>query len=237
MQQHRPALERLAAPLRLRKIARRQIADVPARLVSLPAGGEIAAQEMQHAGAGLTLAVMRIERARAAKGRQRLIEAADILQRKAEIEMAGGKIRHQGDGLAAGGLGRLGAPARAQRVAEVAVGLDIVGLELHGLLETPRGFLEPLQLAERDAEIIDGLTVIGLQRQHPSVARLRVGKAPALAQQVAELVMRLDESGIERDGGSERRLRVRDPAGRPQRKAEVMADVGPLGAIAAARSI
>src|SRR5438309_297916 len=126
-------------PIRSRQWARRCGAGYRRRdIVERGAEGERQAEQ----------GAMQVERrqARAAKGSQRLVEAADILQRQAEIEMAGGEIRHQGDGLAAGGLGRLRAAARAQRMAEVAVGLDIVGLELQSLLETPRGFLEPLQL-------------------------------------------------------------------------------------------
>jgi hypothetical protein len=49
MEQDCLAVERLAAPLRLLEAARRQVADAPARLVLLPAGCEIAAQEMQDA--------------------------------------------------------------------------------------------------------------------------------------------------------------------------------------------
>jgi hypothetical protein len=81
MQQDGLAGERLAAPLRLREIARRQVADAPARLVFFPAGREVAALEQHDPLARDRLGVVGLRRLGGAEFRERLVEPFEILQR------------------------------------------------------------------------------------------------------------------------------------------------------------
>ncbi len=104
VQQDGLAGKRLAAPLRLSKLARRQVADVPARLVFLPSRREVAAQEVQYALAGDGHGIAGIERAGAAKARERLVHAAHVLERETEVEVRDRKLRRERNRATAGGL-------------------------------------------------------------------------------------------------------------------------------------
>src|SRR5262249_60760730 len=151
VQQDGPAVERLAAPLRLREVARRQIADAPARLVLLPAGRELAAQQMQHALRGDRLGIAGIAADGLAELFERRIETSHVLQREAEVEMGGGEARRDGERAPARRLGAMRLPERAQRMAEVGAGLRIVRLELDGAAEMCGRLLEAVELAHRGA--------------------------------------------------------------------------------------
>src|SRR6202011_351938 len=160
MQQDGLAVERLAAPLRLFEIARLQVADAPARLVFLPAGGEVAAQEVQHALAGERHAVAGIERTGAAEARERLVHAAHVLEREAEVEVRDGEARGERDRPAAGGLRFFRAADGAQRVGEIGMGLRVAGPQLGRAAEVFGRFLEPALLAQRRAQVVVRLDVI-----------------------------------------------------------------------------
>jgi hypothetical protein len=227
VQQDGPAGERLAAPLRLGEVARRQVADTPARLVLVPAGREVAAQELEHALAGRRHGVVGIERARLAKAREGLVHAVEVLEREAEVEVGDGKARRQRDGPAACGFGVRRMADGAQCVPQIGIGLGVVGLELGPAAKMPGRFLEPPQLAQRGAEVVVRLVMIGPQRQHAAIARLRLGVAPGFPQEIAELVMGLDEIRIEAEGLPERRLGVLVAAHGQQGKAQAVAAIGP----------
>src|SRR5262249_26945711 len=152
----RAAVERLAAPLRLCEVARRQIADAPARLVRLPACREVAEEEARDAFRRVRLAVERIDAARLNKARERFLDAAEVLQRGAEIEVRRREARREHDRAACRRLGLLGAADDAQRMAEVGLRLGIVGLELRGAAEMRRRILDLPEVEQRGAEIVVG---------------------------------------------------------------------------------
>ncbi len=226
VQQDGLAVERLAAPLRLRKIARRQVADIPARLVFLPPGREVAAQKVQHAFARGRHAVVRIERARAAKARERLVHAAHVLQREPEVEVRDRKLRRERDRAAAGGFRLFRLPEGAQRVREVGMGFGIARPQLGRAAKLFGRFLEPSLLAQRRAQVVARLHVAGGELDHAAVARLGIAVALGFAQEIAELIMRLEEIGIEPDGLAEGRFGLLVAAQRAQREPEAVADVG-----------
>ena len=180
---------KVAPPLRLREAARWQVADAPTRLVFLPADGEIAAQEMQYAFASGGLGIAGIERAGAPKAGERLVEAAEILEREAEIEMCGRESRGHCDGAAVCGFGIGGATGRAQRVAEIGQRLDIVGFERGGVAEAVDGLVKPLQLAKYDADRDGFWSAEARNADYVARIMIRVGGEPQLQSWLSPFLM------------------------------------------------
>jgi hypothetical protein len=133
----RPA-SRVAAPLRLREAACRQIADVPARFEFLPPGRELAAHEMQHALGCGRLGAAGVARDSLAKRVERRIEAPQILQHEPEIEVRRGEARRDRDRASARRFGFARLPDGAQRMPEIGAGFCIVRLELDRAAEMRR---------------------------------------------------------------------------------------------------
>src|SRR5262249_15296440 len=119
------ALERLGAvPQRLREAAPRQAerGRVPAPFALREATFEIADQQPQIGFVPVRLDIVGLERLRLAVARQRLVDAAELLQRVAAIVPGLGILAAQRERAVVARDRRLAAILRLQRVAAIVVG-------------------------------------------------------------------------------------------------------------------
>src|SRR5262245_7491776 len=85
---------------------------------------------------------------------QRLVEARKGLRRPLEVE---------------------------ERLATIAKGLGIAGMDCKRLVEARRGFLEPRKMKEHVAAIVEGIRELGLDRERLVEARQSLLKSPHAA--------------------------------------------------------